>query len=111
MHICFDVGNVLLEVKLENFISELKKYIAPEHDPLFFLENLQAAQDLGLSTVKRALQTQHSIKNEVTVNKLLDAWNNTLILNSMMLNFMDNLRDEGVKIALLSNMGIEHATY
>lgn len=111
MHICLDIGNVIAEVKLEYFTEELKKHIPPEHDPLFFLENLQAMQDIGLSTVRRALQTHHDIKDEATVNKLSDAWNSTVIPNHMMLNFMDNLRSEGVKIALLSNMGIEHATY
>lgn len=111
MHVVFDIGNVIAEVKLEHFTAKLKEYILPEHDPMFFLENLQAMQDVGLSTVQKALHAHHDIKDPETVQLLLKAWNDTVIPNDMMLNFMDNLRNEGVKIALLSNMGLEHASY
>jgi FMN phosphatase YigB (HAD superfamily) len=111
MHVAFDIGNVLVEMKLDIFTSELKKYIPADEDPNFLLEDLQAAQDIGLNTVRRYLQTHYGIKDASVLNILMNAWNASLIPNHMMLNFMDNLKSEGVKIALLSNMGMEHAAY
>jgi len=110
-HACFDIGNVLVQVNLEVFTKELKKVIPPNHDPMFFLEHLQATQDIGLSTVQQALRAQHDIFEQEKVQILLEAWNATIEPNETMLKFLENLRSEGVKMALLSNIGLEHANH
>ena len=110
-HACFDIGNVLVQVNLETFTKELKKVIPSTHDPMFFLEYLQATQDIGLSTVQQALRAQHDIFEAEKVQILLEAWNATIEPNEMMLRFLENLRSDGVKMALLSNIGMEHATH
>lgn len=111
MHVAFDIGNVLAEVDLTKFTEQLKEHIPPEADPMFFLENLQASQDLGLTTIRQSLRHNHNIHEPELVEPLIEAWNASVKPNEMMLNFMDSLRSEGVKIALLSNIGFEHAEY
>src|ERR1044072_4681479 len=106
MHVAFDIGNVLAEIKLEKFSTPFTKYIN-RVDPVVFLHRIQAAQDVGLITVEQALTSEFPSLTTVQVNELLQAWNDIVIPNEMMLNFMDILRSEGVKIALLSNMGTE----
>ncbi len=110
MHVAFDIGNVLCEVNLELFTQKLKEFIPPENDPMLFLEYLQNMQDIGATTIRKSLRHHHGINNE-NLEYLIEAWNSTVKPNEMMLNFLDNLKSEHVKIALLSNMGHEHAEY
>lgn len=110
-HVCFDIGNVVAEVDLSKFTNELKKFIPATEEPLFFLENLQHAQDLGMTSIRQSLRSYYRIHNSSVLDVLVEAWNSTVEPNEMMLNFMENLRSEGVKIALLSNMGLEHAAH
>lgn len=111
LHVAFDIGNVLAEIDLSKFTNKLKEFIPPHEDPMFFLDNLQAMQDLGLTTIRQSLRHHHNINEPEAIEILIHAWNDIVKPNEMMLNFMDNLRSEGVKIALLSNIGSEHAEF
>jgi FMN phosphatase YigB (HAD superfamily) len=106
-----DLGNVIFHVNIEKFTSVLGDYFPEDLDPLFFINSLQAAQDVGLMTLRKALKLQYNIQNEKTIDSLIDVWNTTVYPNEMMLNFIENLKSEGIKIAILSNMGEEHAIY
>lgn len=110
-HACFDIGNVLVGVNLDKFTKVLKQYIPEDQDPMFFLETLQALQDVGLMTVRQALRANHNIHDEEKVQILLDAWDAVIEPNDMMLRFLETCRADGIKIALLSNIGSEHAHY
>lgn len=115
LHVAFDIGNVLAEVDMSHFIARLRGVLSGQNkshllDPERFLEQLQASQDLGILTVRQALSQTYNISGEAA-EELIPEWNKTVKPNEMMLNFMDNLRSEGVKIALLSNIGHDHAEY
>lgn len=115
LHVAFDIGNVLVEVDMSGFIAMLRGVLSGQNkshmiDPEKFLEQLQISQDLGLLTVRQALSQTYNI-SDLVADDLIPEWNKTVKPNEMMLNFMDNLRSEGVKIALLSNIGADHAEY
>lgn len=115
LHVAFDIGNVLAEVDLSGFIVKLRTVLSSRSDPNLldperFLEHLQATQDLGILTIRQYLHQAYNFPDSV-LDELVIEWNKTVKPNEMMLNFMDNLRSEGVKIALLSNIGPEHAEH
>lgn len=111
MHAAFDIGNVLCEVNIAIFTDKLAELYPNIGNPMHFLDGLQASQDLGAVSLEQGLRNWLKIQNEEHISILLKSWNEAVIPNEMMLNFMDNLRSEGVKIALLSNMGSEHAKF
>lgn len=111
VHVIFDIGNVLCQFDIMKFVIKLAEIAQiSEHDAWFFLDHLQRMQDIGVTTVAHGLEYKYKLSKE-DLAILIDAWNKTLTPNEMMLNFMDNLRVDGVKIALLSNMGPEHLAY
>ncbi len=117
----FDIGNVLVDIDFEPFIKEFNKlelyaenskshsYLGVnllKVDPMVFLSDLHAQQDLGLTTIDKFLRNRFNIHNDL--EGLLEAWDKMIIPNERMLDFVDELKESGVIIALLSNMGIEH---
>lgn len=113
-NLAFDIGNILVSVDLAKFTNELDKYINKTdrafNNSMFFLEHLQTHQEIGLTTVARALKIEYDFQDEVIL-KLLDAWNEVIVPNDMMLDMLDELKKLGVKIALLSNIGEEHTKF
>ena len=118
MHVAFDIGNVLCEFDLDKFTYEMFKTTGiPTSRAYNFLESIQNAQDIGLTTVRKSLQMlipppPHSLYlKDTEIDHLINAWCSIIYPSEMMINFLDNLRSEGIKIALLSNMGKEHHEY
>lgn len=124
----FDIGNVLCEVNLNEFARCLAKYIMLKRGYIvnyeaevgvsghlideanFFIDHIRRMQDIGTTTVREQLQYKYNFTN-FDLDELIKAWNKTVTPNEMMLKFLDKLKNKGVKIALLSNMGQEHLKY
>jgi FMN phosphatase YigB (HAD superfamily) len=124
-HIAFDIGNVIFDIDFKDFINEFSKlgaqYLAKE-----FIRDFANAQHIGVfdfqTSLELSLSRHREFKHELDysyptfttelVDKVLKpAWNKAVIPNNTMLNFIMNLKNEGVKIAFLSNIGFEHARY
>lgn len=111
IHVAFDIGNVLCQFDLSIFTRRLSEIIGiNDHDAFFFLEHIQKLQDIGATSVADSLKYKF-VLSQSDIDTLLEAWNATLTPSEMMLSFMDKLRFDGIKIALLSNMGPEHIQY
>ena len=123
MHVAFDIGNVLCEFDLNKFTNEMfNKTGIPPNRAYNLLESIQGAQDIGITTVRKSLQVlknlppvhfserSYYLEYEV-VDYLVDYWCSIIQPSEMMLNFLDNIKSDGVKVALLSNMGKEHHDY
>lgn len=112
VYVAFDIGNVLCHFDINKFIFSLQKYTGEsERDAWFFLDYLQRMQDNGITTVAQGLEHRYKSLSVTDRAELVDIWNKTVTPNDMMMSFLDKLRGDGVKIALLSNMGPEHITY
>jgi len=109
MRIAFDVGNVLVKVDFREFFEEFRK-LHLRADPFRFARDIQAPQDIGVETVHTALRSRFDLPEEC-IARLVDAWNIAIEPNQEMLDFVDDLKGKGVEVAVLSNMGSEHATY
>lgn len=113
MKVCMDIGNVLVHVNLNAFTEVITKIIPKNHDPMLFLETIQALHDVGYITMRQALRDKYELSHASNdeVETLINVWNLVVERNEFMINFMKDLSSQGVRFALLSNMGHEHHEY
>lgn len=109
-YICLDIGNVLCRVDalpfLEN-VSETFNVTLPEASR--FLKRFQQLHDLGYTTMEDELKDRFGAKSPVTLGKLVQSWNDSVTPDIHMISRLNYLREEhNLKVALLSNIGIEH---
>jgi putative hydrolase of the HAD superfamily len=64
---------------------------------------------MGLTQISDELRDHFKIKSPVIILHLIDEWNKVITADRTVVEFLEKLLDENVKIALLSNIGIEHA--
>lgn len=111
VHAAFDIGNVICHFDIFKFTRKLSEITGiNDHDAYFFLDFLQKMQDVGVTSVAHHLEYKFHLSG-AELEELIETWNSTVSPNEMMLNFLDVLRGDGVKLALLSNMGPEHISH
>lgn len=112
-YVCFDIGNVLCHIDLNKFVNTLivtGQKNTPE-EAFNFISNIQHHQDIGLLDMTKALSTELELKSNTQLDYLKNAWLNVVFPNTEMINLLKTMKKEGLKIALLSNIGIDHANY
>ncbi len=109
VHVAFDIGNVLVDFDVYKFTRKLSEVTGiSDHAAYFFIDHLQRQQDIGITSVSHGLEYKFDKLTSAQLDELLFTWNDTITPNEMMLNFLEKLKGEGVKVAFLSNMGPEH---
>lgn len=110
-YIALDIGNVLYYANMTNFVKELSStFNVSIADASRYLKNFQHVHDLGLTTMERELRAQFHCNSEVTIERLCKLWDGAVHPCLPMLSMLDELNEHhDVQIALLSNIGIEHA--
>lgn len=107
-HLALDVGNVLVKVDMTEFVGKISSlYGVSIDEACIFLRRSQKAHDLGLTSIKDEVKTYFGENSESVIDDILDCWNNSLTPNYDMLNMLASL--ELKDMALLSNIGVEHA--
>lgn len=110
-YICLDIGNVLCHLDTQpviELISEKCNITLAEANR--FLKRFQQLHDLGYTTMEDELKDTFNLKSPVTLKKIVDAWNDSVTPNMYIINKLNDMRDKhGLKVALLSNIGLEHA--
>ena len=109
MRIALDVGNVLVDVDFEKFFIEFNR-LGIREEPLTFLCDIQARQDIGIKTLQVSLKARFGLSSN-QIDRFMEAWNESIKPNKEMLDFVDGLKARGAEVAILSNMGLEHAAY
>lgn len=106
-----DLGNVICEVNFDSFLKELSRSLNVSMDDVnYFLNRTQKLHDLGLTVISDELRDHFKIKSPAIIEKLMEEWSNTVTANASMISFLTELiHSDNVKIALLSNIGVEHA--
>jgi FMN phosphatase YigB (HAD superfamily) len=109
--ICLDIGNVLCHVAAEPFLELLSEtFNATIPESARFLKRFQQIHDLGYTTMEDELKDKFNVKSPVIIKKLVDAWNASVTPNMHILDKLNGLRDKyNLQVALLSNIGVEHA--
>ena len=113
MNLAIDIGNVICHIKFEPFLKHLSKFLNISYsDGMHFLNRVQKLHDLGLTNLKDELADHFKIKSESLLDELLSLWDKCLQLDCTVLQELEKLRKKhGIEIALLSNIGFEHAKY
>jgi FMN phosphatase YigB (HAD superfamily) len=107
----FDVGNVLVNVDFPSFINKLSKTLnITVEEATYFMNRSQKLHDLGLTVMRDELIDHLKIKSSVLRDELIQDWNYCITPADWMLEKLDELATtNNIQIALLSNVGLEHA--
>jgi FMN phosphatase YigB (HAD superfamily) len=115
-HIAFDIGNVLVHVDFNKFYNVMQSHGFTENEISEFIDDLEYGCNMGMLTLAQALrvrfpQTFANGQMNKHWEEIKTAWNDSIKENDIMMNFVSNLKNEGVKVALLSNIGLDHAKF
>lgn len=118
--IAFDIGNVLAYVKMEVFYRELATQLhVTEESAIKFCESVNSITDLGIMNMEQAIYNylhlyapMHLIKPyDVKMERLKEAWMAVVVPCKPTLEVVTELLVQNKNIALMSNIGIDHANY
>lgn len=110
-YLTLDIGNVIARLDFDKFIATLSKAVNISRDEAFyFLSRTQRLHDVALTDLNEQFRESFKIKSELVIQELLEEWNKTIIPNKTVIEWMHKLIDtKDITIALLSNIGNEHA--
>lgn len=109
-YVALDIGNVLCHVDFSGFLNDLSSEVnITLEEALYFLNRNQKQHDLGLVFMKNEMRDYLDIKSPVTIERLLHSWDQSIVPNLQVLDMYNRLKEQGLKIAILSNIGVEHA--
>jgi FMN phosphatase YigB (HAD superfamily) len=111
-YLAVDIGNVLCHVNFDKFLCQLSEALnITLEDAKYFLNRSQKLHDLGLTVMADELRDHFKIKSPVVIDKLLHTWDGSLVPDLDVLNMCNHLTEHhDLKVALLSNIGIEHTS-
>jgi FMN phosphatase YigB (HAD superfamily) len=110
-YIALDIGNVLCTVSMRPLLELLsEEFNITLQESQYFLKRFQRIHDLGYTTMEDELKEKFNVKSEVLIKKIASVWNDSITPYTPILDSFNKLRDKHqLKVALLSNIGIEHA--
>ena len=111
-YIALDIGNVLCKISFDPFVNILSEtFDISIQDAKIFFKRFQRIHDLGYTTMEDEIKSSFSTKSEIIIQKIVNTWNYSVQPDINILNKLNHLReDHDLKIALLSNIGLEHAS-
>lgn len=111
-YIALDIGSVLCNVIPEPFLENLSEtFNITIAEANRFLKRFQQIHDLGYTTMADELKDTFEVKSPVIITRLVNAWNDSIIPYIPILDRLNHLRiKENLQVALVSNIGLEHAT-
>jgi FMN phosphatase YigB (HAD superfamily) len=109
--IAVDIGNVLCTVNAQPFLENLSEtFNITIQEAQYFLKRFQRIHDLGHTTMEDELREKFNVKSKIIINKMVQSWNNSIMPYVPILNKFNELKSKyDLQVALLSNIGIEHA--
>lgn len=116
MHIAFDLGNVLFHVDFKPFYDQCDLMGFRRRDVDLLVRTSDYLDFTGVLRFSHALERfyvdnyYNSTSIEHDMRSLMTAWNDCVYIDDDMARFVENLHSDGVKIALLSNIGKDHAS-
>jgi FMN phosphatase YigB (HAD superfamily) len=109
-YLAVDIGNVICRMNFDKFLSKLEADVPCSKEQAFeLMYKLQKVQDLGILTIGEELSYTSKLSKEA-IKDILHEWDSTLSPEEFIVNSLIELMSRGVQIALLSNIGTEHAS-
>lgn len=109
--VAFDIGNVLCHVDIDGFFDFLvnRNVIKTKEQAEEFVSGIQYPQDLGLYNIKQGFYRFSPDITSSALKDLHDAWLHIVEPSDEMLGVLDDTLSQGYQVALLSNIGFDHA--
>jgi FMN phosphatase YigB (HAD superfamily) len=109
--VTFDIGNVLFHVDIERFLIFLvQSGIFTNKEVAFdFLVGIQPSEDLGLYNFRRGLSLFNNKLDKKLIQEAHALWVDIIKPSEEMILFVEELITDGWQVALLSNIGYDHA--
>jgi len=110
-YLALDIGNVLVNVDFTGVLNLISKTANISiNDAEQFLIKTQKFNEIGLTTLSQELEKYFNIKSPILINNILHEWYKCGKANDLILDEILQWKKEmNLNIALLSNIGIEHA--
>lgn len=110
-YIALDIGNVISYANMDAFIKNVSDTFNVSHEETArWLKSFQQIHDLGLTTMDLQLRNYFHCQSETTIKRLTGHWNDCVFGCPAVLEMLrDLVENHNTKIALLSNIGVEHA--
>jgi len=109
--VAFDIGNVICHVYIDKFFDFLveREIVVDRERADDFVCGIQHPQDLGLYNVRQGFYRFNPTLSKQTLQDLHDMWLDIVEPSEPMLNLIEELILDGYEVALLSNIGYDHA--
>jgi FMN phosphatase YigB (HAD superfamily) len=109
-YLALDIGNVLCNVKQEEFVHLVSEKMNLSTDQVVrSMNRFWELHDVGFTNIRDELIDTFGVKSEIILRDLLDAWDRVISPNYEAINAISKLIDDkNLRVALLSNMGVEH---
>jgi FMN phosphatase YigB (HAD superfamily) len=109
--VAFDIGNVLCHVPVNEFYDFVaaQGIVADRKEAEEFMNGIQYAQDLGLYNIRQGFYKFNPHISKKTLQDLHDKWLDIGRPSNEMLEVLKEAIDSGYQVALLSNIGHDHA--
>lgn len=111
-YLALDIGNVLLRIDEKYFIENTSEILnISTHDVERFMRRFWELHDIGYTNLKDELIDKLNVKSEIILEKINNLWLDMVIPDDRVINMIEKMaiHPNNTKIALLSNIGIEHA--
>lgn len=110
-YVALDIGNVLCRVDTDPFLNLLSEtFNISLEEAKEFMHNFNCTHDLGITTLAQEIKKVFGVKSPAIINKIIKNWNDSIIPDMFILENLHAMkRKYDLKIALLSNIGVEHA--
>lgn len=109
--VAFDIGCVLCHVYVNEFLDFLveKGMFSSFNESEEFLAGIQFAQDLGLYNIRQGFYRFKPDISKHLLEEMYNKWMNIVLPSLPMLKLLEDLVESKVQVALLSNIGYDHA--
>jgi hypothetical protein len=110
-YLALDIGQVLCHVDEFPFVSGVSETLnVSTGDVERVMRRMWELHDLGHANIRDELAEKLHVKSPILLDKLSVLWDTVVFPNNIVIDFINDMRIKyNIKVALLSNIGIEHA--
>jgi len=111
--IALDIGHVLARVDMSLFHRKLVElgYSMDEEEADLFSSAVQASFDTGMLDMRQALHVHFPKMKRDHVKQVIKSWEAVVTPCGPTMEALDEILSAGATVALLSNIGLDHAAY
>lgn len=108
-NVAFDIGNVICKVDINYFLEYMikTKCATNKVHAHFLIASMSNESFIGLTDIVKVVK---ELNPSLDSEEIVDKWNGVLSIDNRMVDFIDEVSKHS-EVALLSNMGSDHAKF